>query len=61
MTWTDLWTSIGEFFEWTFKMMEALGNGPNVIMWAFIAIMVFSRVAVIARQNKKADSEGKLR
>ncbi|MCX8080570.1 MAG: hypothetical protein N3F09_04955 [Bacteroidia bacterium] len=32
VTWTDIFLGIGEFFEWTFKIIKALGHFPNVLI-----------------------------
>lgn len=60
MTWTDLWTSIGDFFMWGFQCMKPIGNTFNVIAWIIIAALVFSRFYIIAQQTKKAKREGTL-
>ncbi|MDP2387715.1 MAG: hypothetical protein Q8M29_15185 [Bacteroidota bacterium] len=60
MTWTELWTSIGDFFMWTFSFMKPIGNGINYPLWVLIAILVFARFYVIHKQTKKAKSEGTL-
>jgi membrane protein DedA with SNARE-associated domain len=60
MTWTELWTSIGDFFTWCFSFMKPIGNSFNYLMWVVIAILVFARIYVIMKQTKKAKSEGKL-
>lgn len=32
ITWTDIFYAIGDFFEWIFKGMSVLGQGPNVLI-----------------------------
>lgn len=36
ITWTDVFEGIGNFFQWTFKGMRALGQFPNVLISAFV-------------------------
>ncbi|MCD6066074.1 MAG: hypothetical protein K0S33_900 [Bacteroidetes bacterium] len=62
MTWTDVWTSIGDFFTWIFQIMNpTTGNMLiNYPLWTLITILVFSRAYVIAQQTKKAKREGTL-
>jgi len=62
MTWTELWTAIGDFFTWMFQMMNpTTGNYLiNYPLWTLITILVFSRFYIIHKQTKKAKSEGTL-
>lgn len=60
MTWTDVWTSIGDFFTWIFQIMKPIGNGFNYPLWVIIALLVFSRAYVISQQTKKAKRDGTL-
>lgn len=41
ITWTDIFEGIGSFFEWTFKIIKALGHFPNVV----ISIVIISLLA----------------
>jgi len=36
ITWTDIFYAIGDFFQWIFKGMRVLNQGPNVIIWILI-------------------------
>lgn len=36
ITWTDIFEGIGTFSYAIFKMMKAMGHGPNVIIWILI-------------------------
>jgi hypothetical protein len=36
ITWTDVFYAIGDFFQWIFKGMKAIGQLPNVIIWILI-------------------------
>ncbi|MCE3229221.1 MAG: hypothetical protein K0S32_3772 [Bacteroidetes bacterium] len=38
ITWTDVFEAIGEFFQWCFGGMKAMGHGPN---WIFGSLVVF--------------------
>lgn len=60
MTWTDLWTGIGDFFTWMFQIMKPIGNKYNFIAWVIIGALVFSRAYVISQQTKKAKRDGTL-
>ena len=61
MTWTDIFNGLGHFFQWTFKLMEALGNGPNVIFWIIIVSLLFVWLRMQAKFNKEADKNGTLK
>ena len=58
MTWTDLWTGIGNMFEWSFKMLKSLGNVPNAILWVIIGSLLVFWVSQIVKQNKEASRNG---
>ncbi|MFN7015184.1 MAG: hypothetical protein ACK4ON_13035 [Bacteroidia bacterium] len=60
MTWTDLWTGIGDFFTSTFQLMKPIGNSLNYPLWVLITVLVFSRAYIIAKQTKKAKQDGTL-
>jgi hypothetical protein len=62
MTWTDVWTSIGDFFEWCFQIMNpTTGNMIiNYPLWTIITLLVFSRIYIIGQQTKKAKRDGTL-
>lgn len=60
MTWTELWTAIGDFFTWGFSFMKPIGNSLNYPLWVLISVLVFARIYVIMQQTKKARREGTL-
>lgn len=53
---TDLVYSIGDFFTWTFGILELLGNSPNVL---FIGIGFIGAIFWLVKQAKysKDDKE----
>ncbi len=54
ITWTDVFESIGSFFQWTFKGMEKLGHGPNVFISIFVIGMLVYWTAKIVKYKKEA-------
>lgn len=36
ITWTDIFEGTGVFFQWIFKGMKILGQGPNILIWLMI-------------------------
>lgn len=38
---TEVWTSIGDFFIWTFKILPVLGNVPNILLMGIGFIAFF--------------------
>ncbi len=58
ITWTDIFEGTGEFFQWCFKGMRLLGQGPNVI----ISVVVIGLLAYwslrIMKHNKDAERNG---
>jgi hypothetical protein len=60
MTWTDIFNGIGGFFQWTFKYMEVLGNGPNLFFWLIIISLLCVWLRMQAKFNKEAKEKGTL-
>jgi hypothetical protein len=58
VTWTDVWEGIGKFFEWCFKGMRVLNQGPNVIIWILIIGGIVYWCVRIARYRKIAQRNG---
>jgi hypothetical protein len=58
ITWTDIFYWIGDFFEWIFKGMKALGHGPNVIIWILIVGGIAYWTLRLSRYRKQADRNG---
>ncbi len=61
MTWTDVWTGIGNAFEAMFKILEALGNKPNAFLWVLIFTLLCFWVGQMNKQNKEAAKNGTLK
>ena len=58
MTWTSIWNGIAAIFEAIFRMLKALGQAPNIIMWTIITILFFYWLMQIVKQNKEAKENG---
>ncbi len=54
ITWTDIFYGIGDFFQWLFKGIKALGHGPNVIIWIMIIGAIFYWTMRLNRYRKQA-------
>ncbi len=54
--WRTLWTSIGEFMEWTFGLLPALHNLPNIlfIIVGFLAFFYWMGQLVKFQKEEKA-------
>ncbi|NNC82703.1 MAG: hypothetical protein HKN79_03930 [Flavobacteriales bacterium] len=52
---TEVWYSIGDFITWTFGILEALGNIPNVI---FTIIGFIGAGFWLMRQAKYTKEDG---
>lgn len=61
MTWTDIFNGLGHFFQWTFKFMKGLGNGPNLFFWIIIVSLVCTWLYMQTNFNKEAKSKGTLK
>lgn len=58
ITWTDVFYAIGDFFEWIFKGMRVLGQGPNVIIWIGIVFAITYWTFRLNRYRKEAKRNG---
>ena len=61
VTWTDVFYGIGNFFQWVFSVMKALGQGPNIILWIIIISLIIYWPIQISKQNKEAEKNGTLK
>ena len=61
MTWTDIFNGLGGFFQWTFTFMKGLGNGPNLIFWIIIILLICVWLKMQANFNKEAKAKGTLK
>ena len=58
ITWTDVFYATGDFFEWIFKGMRVLGQGPNVIIWLLIVGILAYWTMRLSRYRKAAQRNG---
>lgn len=58
ITWTDVFEATGTFFEWIFKGMRMLGQGPNVIIWVLILGVLGYWTMRLNRYKKEAKRNG---
>ena len=60
MNMTDIWYALGHFFQWTFKFMKHLGNGPNLFFWLIIGGLLITWLTMQAKFNKEAKQKNTL-
>jgi hypothetical protein len=58
ITWTDIFEGTGTFFQWCFKGMRLLGQGPNIIISLTIIFLLTYWCLKIVKQNKEAERNG---
>ena len=58
ITWTDIFEGIGRFSYAIFKMMKAMGNGPNVIIWILIIGAITYWTLRLNKYRKEARRNG---
>ena len=58
ITWTDIFEGTGTFFQWCFKGMRALGQGPNLILGGVVIFCLAYWSYKIIKQNKEAARNG---
>lgn len=57
ITWTDIFEGTGTFFQWIFKGMRMLGQGPNVIIWIMIIGAIFYWTMRLNRYRKQSQGQ----
>lgn len=60
MNMTDVFNGIGSFFQWTFTLVEKLGNGPNIFFWLLIGALVLVWLRMQSKFNKEAKEKNTL-
>lgn len=60
MNMTDVFNGIGNFFQWSFSLLERLGNGPNIFFWLLIGALVITWLGMQAKFNKEAKENNTL-
>ena len=58
ITWTDVFESIGIFFQWIFRGMKSMGQVPNVLISAFIIFLLAYWCLRLVRYKKEAQRNG---
>ncbi len=58
ITWTDVFEGTGSFFQWCFKGMRALGQGPNIIIGGTVIFLLAYWSFKIIKQNRDAARNG---
>ncbi len=60
MTFTDIMYATGDGFQWMFKFMKGIGNGPNIVFWVIIIGLFLFWLSRLANYNKEAKENGTL-
>jgi len=60
MTWTEFVYALGEFFKWTFELLQAGGNPVNNVFIVIGSAMLVGWVVLQMRYNKEAQANGTL-
>ncbi len=58
ITWTDVFEGTGNFFQWIFKGMKVIGQGPNVIIWILVISAIVYWTLRLNRYRKEAHRNG---
>lgn len=60
MNMTDVFNGIGRFFQWTFTIVDKLGNGPNLFFWLLIGALILVWLRMQTKFNKEAKENNTL-
>ena len=58
ITWTDIFYATGDFCQWVFKGIKALGHLPNLIIGLLIISALTYWTLRLARYKKEAQRNG---
>ena len=58
ITWTDIFEGIGTFCYAIFKVMKAMGHGPNVIIWLLIIGILGYWTMRLTKYRKESQRNG---
>jgi hypothetical protein len=61
MNMTDIFNGTGNFFQWCFKFMKGIGNGPNLIFWIIIVSLIILWLSMQSKFNDEAKRKGTLK
>ena len=60
MNMTDVFYGIGDFFEWSFRIMKHIGFGMNWFFWLVFASLFFTWLRMQVKFNKEAKEKNTL-
>lgn len=60
MTWTAFWEAIGTFFEFIFKILKALNNNFNFVVWVIIISLLAYWTLQLRKHTREAKNKGTL-
>ena len=58
MTWTAFWYGVAAIFEFCFKILKKLANGPNALVWVLLACLLLFWTLQLAKHKKEAKRDG---
>jgi len=58
MTWTAFWNSIADLFMFCFKILKALGNNFNFVVWVIIIGLLGYWTLQLRKHTKTARQNG---
>jgi hypothetical protein len=58
MTWTAFWNGIAAIFEFSFKIMKALYQIPNILVWTLLVCLLVFWTLQLRKHGKEAERDG---
>lgn len=58
MTWTSIWYGVAAFFEACFKVLKALYQAPNILVWITIVVLLAYWTLQLRKQTREAKEKG---
>ena len=58
MTWTAFWNGLAAIFEFCFKILKALYQVPNILVWILLVCLLAFWTLQLRKHRKEAERDG---
>ena len=58
MTWTAFWNGLAAIFEFCFKILKALYQAPNILVWILLVCLLVFWTLQLRKHRKEAERDG---
>jgi hypothetical protein len=58
MTWTNIWYTVADFFQFCFRVIHKLHQIPNILVWVLLICLLTYWTLQLAKQVREAKAQG---